>query len=212
MNENGGKEELESVRPKTDTMDEGISKGFINAKVEGKGQQGKEMDPAEGEGEKVEPAEEETENGDTAEEEAEEALTIKVEVKPSKEEVEKHNTTHLPWRSWCKYCVSGRGKNRGHRKQKHEGDVPTVHADYMYMKEDEKERKKRKRENKGEEYEDDGMPILVMKEKPGGWITAHVMPEKGVRPYSVKRVNQTMKLLGHKKVILKTDQELRSWH
>ena len=51
------------------------------------------------------------------------------------------------------------------------------------------------------------MPILVMKEKPGGWITAHVMPEKGVHPYSVKRVNQTMKLLGHKKMIFRTDQE-----
>jgi len=207
VNERRDKEELESVRPKKETMEEGISKGFINVGEKGQEPQEGKVNPAEEEEGKVNPAEEEERKADPAEEEAEEAMVIKVEVKPSKEEVEKHNTTHLPWRSWCKYCVFGRGKNRGHRKQKHNGNVPTVHADYMYMKEDEKERKKRKADNKGEEYEDDGMPILVMKEKPGGWITAHVMPEKGVHPYSVKRVNQTMKLLGYKKIILRTDQE-----
>ena len=26
---------------------------------------------------------------------------------PSKEEVEEHNMTHLPFRSWCQHCVKG---------------------------------------------------------------------------------------------------------
>ena len=29
---------------------------------------------------------------------------------PSEEERREHNLTHLPYRSWCKHCVGGRGK------------------------------------------------------------------------------------------------------
>ena len=28
---------------------------------------------------------------------------------PSAEEVARHSATHLPYRSWCKHCVNGRG-------------------------------------------------------------------------------------------------------
>ena len=38
-------------------------------------------------------------------EEAEIPKVIKVDLKTSKEEVDKHNVTHLPYRSWCKHCV-----------------------------------------------------------------------------------------------------------
>ena len=31
-------------------------------------------------------------------------------MKPSREEVETHNSTHLPYRNWCRHCVRGRGK------------------------------------------------------------------------------------------------------
>ena len=34
--------------------------------------------------------------------------------KPSAEEVEEHEKTHLPYRSWCKACVKGRGKAMPH--------------------------------------------------------------------------------------------------
>ena len=30
-----------------------------------------------------------------------------VGVKPTPEEVELHNATHMPYRSWCKFCVAG---------------------------------------------------------------------------------------------------------
>ena len=29
---------------------------------------------------------------------------------PTREEVERHNVTHLPYRSWCPVCVQARGK------------------------------------------------------------------------------------------------------
>ena len=30
-------------------------------------------------------------------------------VKPREEEVDEHEKTHLPYRSWCGHCVKGRG-------------------------------------------------------------------------------------------------------
>ena len=35
--------------------------------------------------------------------------------KPSKEEVEEHWKTHLPYRNWCEVCVRGRGKEDAHK-------------------------------------------------------------------------------------------------
>ena len=31
---------------------------------------------------------------------------------------EEHEVTHLPYRSWCAHCVSGRGVSMGHRSKK----------------------------------------------------------------------------------------------
>ena len=33
---------------------------------------------------------------------------------PSKAEVEQHNLTHSPYRSWCPFCVAARRKNNAH--------------------------------------------------------------------------------------------------
>ena len=53
-------------------------------------------------------------------EEARKAKGIKAPTKPSKEEVNEHMLTHLPFRSWCPHCVRGKSKGRPHRKT--EGD------------------------------------------------------------------------------------------
>ena len=41
-------------------------------------------------------------------EEAQEARLNPHGVRPTSEEVDKHNATHLPFRSWCPFCVGGR--------------------------------------------------------------------------------------------------------
>ena len=56
-------------------------------------------------------------------EEAEVPKVIKVESRPSKEEVAKHNVTHLPYRSWCRHCNMGRGLPESHRCSKSGGNV-----------------------------------------------------------------------------------------
>ena len=58
--------------------------------------------------------------------------------KPSQEEIESHNATHVPFRDWCPHCVKGREKDEPHRKLGTAGteqdEVPTISIDYMYMK------------------------------------------------------------------------------
>ena len=41
-----------------------------------------------------------------------------IDVRSSKEEVELHNKTHLPYRSWCPHCVRGKARSRSHRKRR----------------------------------------------------------------------------------------------
>ena len=68
---------------------------------------------------------------------------LKAPTKPSKEEVDMYNVTHLPFRSWCRHCVRGRGRNSPHKKnnQKMEEEeeeevkkqVPRICMDYHFM-------------------------------------------------------------------------------
>jgi hypothetical protein len=50
--------------------------------------------------------------------------------KPSAREVEEHELTNLPYRSWCRHCVIGRGKEAAHWiTEREEGEVPELHMD-----------------------------------------------------------------------------------
>ena len=113
---------------------------------------------------------------------------------PTAAEIAKHNTTHLPYRSWCKHCVNGRGVTHPHLKRKHnwEEELPTVGVDYHYM---------------GKEEEEGTVPFLCIKDANSKVIFDMVVTGKGVNTYVVNRVIQCLDLLGHKRLILKSDQE-----
>ena len=51
---------------------------------------------------------------------------------PSRAKVEAHNLTHLPYRSWCKHCVKGRGKELPHQRAKRETDMHEFHFDWAF--------------------------------------------------------------------------------
>ena len=73
-------------------------------------------------------------------EEAQRAKGIRAPTKPSKEEVDDHMLTHLPFRSWCPHCVRGKSKGKPHRKGKgEEKEIPTLALDYTFMYEAQKE-------------------------------------------------------------------------
>ena len=53
---------------------------------------------------------------------------------PSKEDVDSHMVTHIPYRSWCDHCVRGRAVNDHHPKEKsEESSVPVISIDYAYF-------------------------------------------------------------------------------
>ena len=103
--------------------------------------------------------------------------------------------THIPFRSWCSHCISGRGHNDHHKKQLHdeEQEVPTISLDYAFMN--------------SKESEEEAQPIIVLKDRRSGTIKAHMVEEKGVNAYAIKRVGQDLGLLGYKRIILKSDNE-----
>ena len=53
---------------------------------------------------------------------------------PSAAEVEEHRVTHIPYRSWCRECVMGRGlgEQRGRHHQR-EHDIAIVGVDYFFI-------------------------------------------------------------------------------
>ena len=59
---------------------------------------------------------------------------------PTKEEKEDHEKLHIPFRSWCRHCVRGRGKEEACRKDGRIPEVPEVHMDFMFMGEEKSEK------------------------------------------------------------------------
>jgi hypothetical protein len=56
---------------------------------------------------------------------------------PSHEEGKAHEMTHLPFRSWCRHCIRGRGKEAAHFKRTFgEGELHELHFDYAFMGEE----------------------------------------------------------------------------
>ena len=51
---------------------------------------------------------------ESEEEDSAELKHAKDIVSPSRDAVEQHRVTHLPYRSWCKQCVMGRGIGKPH--------------------------------------------------------------------------------------------------
>ena len=63
-------------------------------------------------------------------------IKMKTVGKPaSQRELEEHMATHIPYRSWCKHCISGRGQNDHHRHQLsgEEQEIPTISIDYAFL-------------------------------------------------------------------------------
>jgi hypothetical protein len=114
---------------------------------------------------------------------------------PSQAEREAHEATHLPYRSWCRHCVRGKGKSESHKRldAEKEHTIPTVSMDYCFM---------------GQVDDDKTLPILGIRDHRHKVTYSHVVPSKGTKhPYSVGQVVHDIDQLGYSKLILKNDQE-----
>ena len=86
---------------------------------------------------------------------------------PSPDEVEEHNLTHIPFRSWCKHCIRGRGESVAHsRAQRDPSGVPELHMDYCFLG------------CKDEETQ----PIMVMRDRDSKMMVSFLVREGCIGP------------------------------
>ena len=126
------------------------------------------------------------------EEEHQKACALACSDIPSRREVEKHNLTHIPFRSWCNHCLRGRGRRSAHRRRPNS-------IGYMYLiEEDDADERERERNRDGRGSTD------------AGTVHAHQVKCKGSGdPWIATRIAADLKELGcgESRVVLKADQE-----
>jgi len=136
---------------------------------------------------------------------------------PSAVEVEEHNRTHIPYRSWCKWCVEGRGRGDQHRSSPG-SSVPIVGLDYFFMTSG----GIMKRNELEYELNDDGEEQISIARAEGSIVKciaircfnsknvfAHCVPCKGAdeEGYVADLVVKNVLWLGHTELLVKGDNE-----
>ena len=114
---------------------------------------------------------------------------------PSQEEVDEHNKAHLPFRSWCRHCVRGRGREASHQRTKEKPGMSEVHFDFFFM---------------GKEGQPGRtIPIAAVKERLTGMLMASVVPTKTTGTFIAQRVMAFLQEVGCEfgDLTVKSDQE-----
>ena len=91
-----------------------------------------------------------------------------------------HLVTHLPYCDSCPFCIAGRCPNRHHRRHGFSRDVPSLVADYGFLK----------------AYDDDLCPFLGVLVRPWKICFATMIDHKGPDPLVVKRLARFMRDCG----------------
>ncbi len=123
--------------------------------------------------------------------------------KPTEAEMEQHRSEgHCPYRSWCEWCVEGRGVGE-HHKSGPEGSIPVISFDYLLVT------RKGIFLNGKVEPSKVVLKILVVKDSRSKYIGAHVVSTKGAGAdrYAVEKLRGDIAWLGYTKVLLKSDNE-----
>ena len=120
-------------------------------------------------------------------------------VLPSEAEVEAHNVSHLPFRSWCSACVRGRGLSLGHRrvdaKTKGAEQIPTISVDYGFF-------------GQPEDRAHDTLPVIIVRDRISKGIWSHPVPSKGVvHWYPARALMADLDFMEYTRVIFKSYQE-----
>ena len=112
---------------------------------------------------------------------------------PTAQELEKHELTHVVFRSWCKHCMSSRAREDPHRRvATHEGRTPKVMLDWMFFTSD---------QELGVP-----LPVLVVHDL----STGAVMVMQSTKDSSVETIGavvQTLETWGHTDVVVHADGE-----
>ena len=135
---------------------------------------------------------------------------------PTPEQEEAHRVDHATYRSWCKFCVMGRGIGAPHPTDASVSQVPRIGVDYFFITAG---GMKRKDELKGE-YKDDEkieearksgaiVKCVLVRCFESKNVFAHCIPCKGgdEEGYTAGLIVADVLWLGYSKMILKADNE-----
>ena len=146
---------------------------------------------------------------------------------PTERQIQEHRVCHVPFRSWCKQCVLGRGRGIPHRRG-HESSVPIIGLDYFFItasgvktaqelsEELEADPDTTPRANATEETNverartrGDAIKCLMVRCSATKCIFAHIVPHKGVDEANTvaDMVLNDVEWLGHSRLIFKSDGE-----
>ena len=135
-------------------------------------------------------------SGEAAQEEEAAVRGVRDPAEPSRDERARHELTHVPFRPWCRHCVSGKAADNPHRRrqeQREEPEVVKASIDYGFIKLD------------GEET---NRVILVFKASPSGMVSARCVTAKGREdPSAAPWVVEQLRRLGADKRVLQADGE-----
>ena len=129
---------------------------------------------------------------------------------PTPAEIDEHEASgHLPYRSWCRNCVAGRGRSDLHRSEKVaplDDFHPVIGMDYGWMNALATPIGQKTTAN------EKTTPILCIRCLDDGWTDSVPLPSKGtVYPYNAKVVTETLADSGFSDMqvvaLLKSDQE-----
>ena len=112
---------------------------------------------------------------------------------PTAIEIALHWLTHLPYRSWCRWCVSAKRRNAPHlRLPDHSREIPLLVADYCFVR---------------DSRDDDLLTVFVGRLYPSRAIVAIPCDVRGVDDYAVGRLAQFLRDCGVKRLVHMSDQE-----
>ena len=134
--------------------------------------------------------------------EADELKHLPAPILPSEAEVEAHNVSHLPFRSWCSACVRGRGPSLGLRRvvaKKKGGRTDTDCLCGILGS----------LGNRKTEHMTHSQYLLTVRDRMSRGIWSHPVPSSRVtHPYLARALMADLDFMGYRIVILKPDQEL----
>ena len=118
--------------------------------------------------------------------------------KPGPKEKGEQEKSHILLMRWGELCVMGKSKRASHRSSDKEekNQVPTIAYDYALPK-----------SKDGKEEDIKMWPMLVGVDHEGNWITADMVPKKGLDPFAVHVVVKEMDASRYNKMIVKSCQE-----
>ena len=127
--------------------------------------------------------------------------------RPTKLELEEHEHSHIPFRSWCPHCMRGKSKASGHRTSSGAREKPIISIDYAFLGVSKGTSREDRIKLESEAVAAGHTPTLVMFDSESRGIYAYAATRKGYDERLCRQVVNDLDNLGYKDVVLKSDQE-----